>query len=239
MLRRAIFSNARAFRAAPVAARTTSAVLRSQQRAVAPAAFRMGATRWYSAEAKDEVKEKEAEKEKEAAPQENGEVVELKKKLETKDKEVVDLKDKYLRLLAEFRTLQDRSARDQKSAKTYAVQKFASDLLESLDNFDRALAGVPAEALHESKAEEQAHLQALVEGLKMTESVLAQTLAQHGIEKVETEVGSKFDASTHEVTVIVPQAEGEDGIIIAVESKGYQLNGRLLRPSKVIVSKKA
>lgn len=83
MLRRAIFSNARALRAGSVAART-SAALRAQQR-VAPAPW---ASRWYSSEAKEEAKQEA----KEEAKEENGEVAELKKKLEAKDKEVIDLK---------------------------------------------------------------------------------------------------------------------------------------------------
>lgn len=85
MLRRAIFSNARAIRASSVTART-SAALRAQQRV---AAAPWATTRWYSAEAKEEAKQEGKE---EAKPEENGEVAELKKKLEAKDKEVIDLK---------------------------------------------------------------------------------------------------------------------------------------------------
>lgn len=72
----------------------------------------------------------------------------------------------------------------------------------------------------------------------MTESILMSALSQHGIEKVETAEGGKFDAAVHDVTVAVPGAK-EDGIVMAVESTGYTLNGRLLRPAKVVVSKKA
>lgn len=84
MLRRAIFSNARALRTGSVAART-SAALRAQQRVVAAP----WAGRWYSSEAKEEAKQEGKE---EAKPEESGEVAELKKKLEAKDKEVIDLK---------------------------------------------------------------------------------------------------------------------------------------------------
>lgn len=150
-------------------------------------------------------------------------------------------KDKYLRTLAEFRTLQDRAARDQKAASAYAIQKFAKDLLDPVDNLDRALANVPTEILEapEMPSEHHTHLAALFDGLKMIESILLSAMKQHGIEKVEAEVGSKYDALGQEVTVAVPQPDKEDGIIMAVESKGYTLNGRLIRPAKVVVSKKA
>lgn len=88
MLRRAIFNNARALRAGSVASRT-SAALRAQQRVAVVAPVRTG-VRWYSDEAKKE-EEKNGEA-KEEAKDENPEVAELKKKLEAKDKEAVDLK---------------------------------------------------------------------------------------------------------------------------------------------------
>lgn len=90
MLRRAIFNNARALRAPSVAART-SAVLRAQHRVAAAAPVRSG-VRWYSDEAK---KEEAKEENGEAKAEENPEVAELKKKLEAKDQEAVDLKVSY------------------------------------------------------------------------------------------------------------------------------------------------
>lgn len=151
------------------------------------------------------------------------------------------LQDKYLRTLAEFRTLQDRAARDQKAASAFAIQKFAKDLLDTVDNLDRALATVPPELLAkpEVESEHHTHLTALFDGLKMTGEILLSTMKQHGVEKVEAEVGGKYDAVAQEVTVAVPQADKEEGTVMAVESKGYTLNGRLLRPAKVVVSKKA
>lgn len=150
-------------------------------------------------------------------------------------------KDKYLRTLAEFRTLQDRAARDQKAASAFAIQKFAKDLLDPVDNLDRALAMVPTEMLAqpETESEHHTHLAALFDGLKMTEDILMSTMKLHGVEKVEADVGGKFDAAGQEVTVAVPQPDKEEGTVLAIETKGYTLNGRLLRPAKVVVSKKA
>lgn len=89
----------------------------------------------------------------------------------------------------------------------------------------------------DTPSDHHTQLAALHEGLKMTESILMSALAQHGVEKVPTEEGGKFDATVHDVTVAVPGKE--DGIILAVETTGYTLNGRLLRPAKVVASKKA
>lgn len=100
---------------------------------------------------------------------------------------------------------------------------------------------MPAEILADPgvESEHHTHLTSLFDGLRLTESILLATMGQHGVVRVEAEVGGKYDAAGQEVTVAVPQADKEEGIIMAVESKGYTLNGRLLRPAKVVVSKKA
>ncbi|KAI9718274.1 MAG: hypothetical protein M1812_004264 [Candelaria pacifica] len=67
----------------------------------------------------------------------------VKKELEAKNREIIDLKDKYLRSVADFRNLQDRTSREIKSAKDYAITKFAKDLIDSVDNLERALSTVP------------------------------------------------------------------------------------------------
>lgn len=243
MLRQAIFTNARALRSvasAPVA-RTTSSLLRSQtQRAGALStplrSIGVASTRWYSADVKDDKAAEEGKQD--AAPATNAAEEALKKQLEVKDKEVIDLKDKYLRTLAEFRTLQDRSARDQKAARDFAIHKFANDLLDSVDNLDRALRIVPEEQLvGENKSEHQQYLVSLYDGLKLTESILMQALQTHGIERIDP-IGEKFNAADHEVTILVPHPTMEDNTVAGVESKGFKLHGRLLRPAKVQVAKK-
>ncbi|PKS06916.1 hypothetical protein jhhlp_005512 [Lomentospora prolificans] len=240
MLRQALFTNARAIRsAAPIATRTTSALRAQAQLAARPvfASLPVRTARWYSSETKEGAEKKEGEAKAEEGKKEEVEDP-LKKKLEAKEKEVVDLKDKYLRLLADFRTLQDRSARDQKSARDFAIQKFAADLLDSVDNLDRALHIVPEEQLAgEATTDHHKHLVSLHEGIKMTETILMQVLAQHGITRLDP-IGEKFNAADHEVTMLIPHPEAEDNSVLTVESKGFKLNGRLLRPAKVQVAKK-
>lgn len=196
-------------------------------------------------EAKEEVKEaKEGAKEGAEAGEQTESVEEqLKKQLEAKNKEILDLKDRYLRSVAEFRNLQERTKRDMEAARNFAIQRFATDLLESIDNFERALNTVPKEKVTPNHAELNSDLRDLYEGLKMTESVLMSTLKKHGLERFDPgeprEDGKpqKFDPQLHEATFMAQAADKEDGDIMYVQSKGFILNGRVLRAAKVGVVK--
>jgi molecular chaperone GrpE len=119
-------------------------------------------------------------------------------------------------------------------ARSFAIQKFAVDLLESIDNFDRALSVVPADKLTPEQAEANKDLQDLHQGLKMTENILMATLKKHGLQRFDpTELvdgkPQKFDPNRHEATFMAKAADKEDGEILYVQSKGYSLNGRVLR----------
>lgn len=123
------------------------------------------------------------------------------------------------------------------AAKDFAIQKFAKDLVESIDNLDRALAGVPEEKLKAAEKEEhQKDLLALYEGLKMTETILMQTLKKHGLERFDPE-GEKFNPNEHEATFMTPMQGKEDNSVFHVQQKGFKLNGRVLRAAKVGVVK--
>lgn len=142
-----------------------------------------------------------------------------------------------MRTVADFRNLQDRTQRDVKSAREFAIQKFAKDLVESVDNLDRALTMVPAEKLA-SKDEASKDLVNLYDGLKMTESILMQTLSKHGLERLDPD-GEKFNPNEHEATFMAPQPDKENNLVFHVQQKGFKLNGRVLRAAKVGVVKNA
>lgn len=142
-----------------------------------------------------------------------------------------------MRTVADFRNLQDRTQREVKTAREFAIQKFAKDLVESVDNLDRALAMVPAEKLA-TKTEASQDLINLYDGLKMTESILMQTLAKHGLERLSPE-GEKFNPNEHEATFMAPQPDKENNLVFHVQQKGFKLNGRVLRAAKVGVVKNA
>ena len=148
--------------------------------------------------------------------------------------------DKYLRSIADFRNLQERSKRDVETARNFAIQRFVTDLLESIDNLDRALSAVSPESL-ESNSEEASNkdLVNLHSGLKMTESILLSTLKKHGIERFDPMEGEgrKFDPNVDEAVFMAPMEGKDDGHIMHTQSKGYLLNGRVLRAAKVGVVK--
>ncbi|KAK5798420.1 hypothetical protein VI817_004710 [Penicillium citrinum] len=159
-------------------------------------------------------------------------------------KEVLELKDKYLRSVADFRNLQERTKRDMDGARKFAIQGFAKDLLESIDNLDRALLAVPADQLNAAETAENKPLLELVQGLKMTENILMNTLQKHGLERFDPGEqvegkAQKFDPNMHEATFMAPSQAHEDGDVMYVQSKGFKLNGRVVRAAKVGVVKNA
>ncbi|KAL8916600.1 MAG: hypothetical protein Q9208_008413 [Pyrenodesmia sp. 3 TL-2023] len=172
----------------------------------------------------------------------------IKKELEAKNREIIDLKDRYLRSVAEFRNLQDRTKRDIQSARDFAIQKFATDLIESVDNLDRALTTVPASKLApqssdpDKPAEENTYnkdLANLYDGLKMTETILMGTLKKHGLERFDPSEGGgqPFNPNLHEATFQTKVEGKEDGHVFMTQQKGFTLNGRVLRAAKVGVVK--
>ncbi|KAI9885986.1 MAG: hypothetical protein M1823_002208 [Watsoniomyces obsoletus] len=161
----------------------------------------------------------------------------LRKELEAKTREVIDLKDKYLRSVADFRNLQDRTAREISAAKSFAIQRFAKDLIDSIDNLDRALSIIPPEKLVpvDDPTSPARDLVNLHDGLKMTETILMQTLKKHGLERFDPleEKDTKFDPNLHEATFQAPVPGKEDGTVMHTMQKGFVLNGRVLRAAKV------
>ncbi|KAK0661831.1 GrpE protein-like protein [Lasiodiplodia hormozganensis] len=243
MLSRSVFRSSRAV-SSRLSAQVASASLRAQspllRASVAPAAavspLRV-ASRWYSesAESKNEEK-KEEKKEGEEQKQELSEVDKLKEQIEAKNKEIVEMKDKYLRSVADFRNLQERTKREIQASKDFAISRFARDLVESVDNLDRALSTVPKEKL----VEENKDLMTLYDGLKMTDTVLMNTLKKHGLERFDPSVeGEKFDPNLHEAVFQTPMPDKEDGICFFTQRTGFILNGRVLRPAQVGVVKNA
>ena len=147
------------------------------------------------------------------------------------------MQDRYLRSVADFRNLQDRNAREMKAARDFAIQKFAKDLVESVDNFDRALSMVPQEKLKPAEPTENTQdLVNLYDGLKMTEDILMSTLKKHGLERFNPE-GEPFNPNEHDATFMTPMPDKDNNIVMHVQQKGFRLNGRVLRPAKVGVVK--
>ncbi|KAH0614677.1 uncharacterized protein H6S33_000313 [Morchella sextelata] len=236
MFRRALLQQSRQFssRTFAAAAKPSFSIVLPSIRQCAPTLSR---GRFMSTEASSE-KATEESKPEAAAAASNGngngdlkaELEALKKELEKKTEEAKDFKDKFTRTVADFRNLQDRTERDMKAAKDYAIQKFAKDLVDSVDNLDRALSAVPEES--RADAENKKELVDLYNGLKMTEGILLNTLKKHGLEKIDP-IGEAFDPNRHEAMFQVPMADKEPGSVFHVQQTGFTLNGRTIRAAKV------
>ena len=116
------------------------------------------------------------------------------------------------------------------SARDFAISRFARDLLESVDNLDRALGTVPSEKI--GQVDSNKDLASLYDGLKMTETILMQTLKKHGLERFDpSENGEQFDPNLHEATFQMPVEGKEQGSVFMTQQKGFVLNGRVIRVS--------
>lgn len=221
----------RAFRAAtPVARRNV--MIASPARLTGfqyqPRMLRFAST---DAAKEDEHKEKNEQNnekpEEEKAEESNPEVLELKQKLEKKDKELAEMKSAFQKAVADFRSLQDSTKKEIQKSKDFALQKFAKDLLESVDNFTRALEAVKDETLNDNP-----EVKNLYDGVVMTRNVFEKTLKRHGIERISP-LGEEFDPNVHEATFELPDPNKKPGTVFHVQQDGYTLNSRVLRPAKV------
>lgn len=160
-------------------------------------------------------------------------ITELETKLDEKTKEAVELRNRLLRSVADFRNLQQVTKKDIQAAKDFALQKFAKDLLESVDNFGHAL-----NAFKEDDIKKNQEINDLYTGVRMTRDVFEKTLVKHGIQKLDP-VGEEFDPNMHEATFELPQPDKQPGTVFHVQQVGFTLNNRVLRPAKVGIVKDA
>lgn len=152
---------------------------------------------------------------------------ELKEKLAQKEKEAADNYDKYVRAVAEMDNYKKRAAREKADIIKYGKEEVIKDILPFVDSLDRAL----------EHAENSADIQSFKEGLKLIQDQLFSCLKKHGVEAIEC-AGKDFDPNFHEAMMQVDSEHHEANKVINEFQRGYLLNGRLLRPSRVSVCKK-
>ncbi len=145
--------------------------------------------------------------------------------------EVAALKDRLVRTLADLENIRKRGERDRQDALKFGASKFARDMCEVADNLRRALGSVPADAADEN-------LTALMEGVKITQAALSQIFERHGVQQIDAR-DQKFDPNLHEAMTEIEVPGATPGTCIDVIEEGYTLNGRLLRPARVVVAKGA
>jgi molecular chaperone GrpE len=132
-----------------------------------------------------------------------------------------------LRAQAEIQNMRRRMEREVANAHKFALEKFSTDLLAVADNLERGLSALPPE---------DDALKAVREGIELTLKSLTDSFARHGIEGVDPK-GAQFDPQMHEAMAMVPMPGAETNSVIEVLEKGYLLNGRLIRPARVVVAK--
>lgn len=138
------------------------------------------------------------------------------------------LKDKFMRALADAENSRKRSERDRREAENYGGSKLARDMLPVYDNMKRAM-----EAIDDNLREQAS---GLTEGLELTMRELLNIFSKHGIRILAPEVGDKFDPIEHEAMFEAPVPGTNKGEIIQVMAEGFMLHDRLLRAAQVGVS---
>ena len=132
--------------------------------------------------------------------------------------------DKYVRAAAELENVRKRATRDVENAHKFALERFCTELLAVKDSLEMGVA-----------AADKADAQSLLEGKEATLKLLAATMERFGVVELDPE-GEPFDPQQHEAMTMQPSADLEPGSVLTVFQKGYALNGRLLRPARVVVA---
>jgi molecular chaperone GrpE len=131
----------------------------------------------------------------------------------------------YLRAVAETDNVRKRAQRDVEAASRYAIDRFAAELLEVRDSLELGVAaGASADASR------------LLEGMEATLRLLDRAFEKSGLSVIDP-AGQPFNPEFHEAMATQPSADQPPGSVLAVVQKGYALNGRLLRPARVLVAR--
>ncbi|WP_245990369.1 nucleotide exchange factor GrpE [Tabrizicola piscis] len=139
-----------------------------------------------------------------------------------------EMRDKFMRVLAEAENSRKRAERDRKEAEMYGGTRLARDLLPVHDNLSRALQAIPEESRATSAA--------LIEGVELTLRELTNVMTRHGITMISPAIGDMFDPQLHQAMFEAPMPGTKAGQIIQVMTEGFLLHDRLLRPAQVGVS---
>lgn len=168
----------------------------------------------------------EIEGELELAEEASSDIESLQNQLEKEKERSQANKDLALRAQAEMDNLRKRTARDVENAHKYALERFVNELLPILDSLELGM----------SAAESAENVDDLREGMDLTIKMFNTAMDKFNVKAIEPQ-GEKFNPEQHEA-ISMQEIEGaESGSVVAVMQKGYELNGRLVRPAMVVVAK--
>jgi len=169
----------------------------------------------------------ELEQAEQALPEVEFDMQALLEKLEAAEAAAAEERDRAVRAVAEMENIRRRAAQDVEKAHKFALEKFVGELLPVIDNLERALeAGDQANEL----------LKPLLEGVELTLQSMQNSVAKFGVQAINPQ-GQPFDPNQHQAMSLIENAEVAPNTVIAVMQKGYELNGRVVRPAMVMVAK--
>ena len=160
---------------------------------------------------------------------EQSRIAELEAQLEAAQQAAADERERAVRAVAEMENLRRRAAQDVEKAHKFALEKFAGELLPVLDNLERAI---------EMADKKNEALKPMIEGVELTLKSMQSSVAKFGLVALDP-TNQPFDPNAHQAMSMVPSADVAPNTVIAVMQKGYELNGRVIRPAMVMVSKSA
>ena len=158
---------------------------------------------------------------------EQARIAELEAQLEAAQQASLEERERAVRAVAEMENLRRRAAQDVEKAHQFALEKFAAELLPVLDNLERAI---------ELADKESEALKPMIEGVELTLKSMQSSVAKFGLVALDPQ-NQPFDPNAHQAMSMIENAELAPNTVIAVMQKGYELNGRVIRPAMVMVSK--
>lgn len=156
-----------------------------------------------------------------------GYVADLEQKLEIATQQVGEEKERAVRAIAEMENLRRRAAQDVEKAHKFALEKFVNEMLPVIDNLERTIQ--VADQSNEA-------IKPLLEGVELTLRSMVNGVAKFGVVAIDPQ-GQPFDPNSHQAMSMIENADVAPNTVIAVMQKGYELNGRVVRPAMVMVSK--
>ncbi|MCE0558714.1 MULTISPECIES: nucleotide exchange factor GrpE [unclassified Motilimonas] len=160
---------------------------------------------------------------------EDARIAELEKKLAAAEEKIAEQKDSVVRAAAEVQNIRSRTAKDVEKAHKFALDKFAAELLPVIDNMELAL----SHADHEND-----DLKPMIEGVELTLKAMLSSVEKFGVVAIDPK-DAPFDPEKHQAMSMQEIPGVPANTVIAVMQKGYELNGRVIRPAMVMVSKGA
>lgn len=152
---------------------------------------------------------------------------ELTSRIQALEEQLAAAQDQNLRSAAELQNVRRRAEQDVEKAHKFALERFAGDLLAVVDSLERGL---------EVSSSDNEAVKPIREGMDLTLKLLLDTLARHQLTPIDP-VGEPFNPEHHQAMAMEESIHAEPNSVLKVFQKGYLLNGRLLRPAMVVVSK--